>query len=102
MGNAKFFWLPGFFLVARAVVEEAERRGLTVPEGAELVALPGRGARARVGARDVVLGSLRLFEEESLLDEGGAAAMREAEATVATRATRSPWGPASSASDSPQ
>lgn len=50
--------------IARAIVEEADRRELAVAEGVEMTAFPGRGARARVGEYEVLLGSARFLEEE--------------------------------------
>jgi Cd2+/Zn2+-exporting ATPase len=53
--------------IARAIVDEAARLGIRPPEGVEMTALPGRGARARAGARTILLGSPRFFREEGLL-----------------------------------
>ena len=55
--------------IAKAILEAAEEEGTPLPSAVRLEALPGRGARARVGERAVVLGSPRLFREEGLLTE---------------------------------
>jgi len=47
--------------IARAIVEAAEARGLTVPQTEAFEALPGFGARARVAGRDVQIGADRLM-----------------------------------------
>ncbi len=53
--------------LARAVVEEATKRSLELPPAAGFEALAGRGVRARIGDRDIVVGGPRL------LDDAGAA-----------------------------
>ncbi|MEW5990425.1 MAG: heavy metal translocating P-type ATPase [Chloroflexota bacterium] len=60
--------------LARAIVAEAARRGLDVPEAAEFESLAGRGARARVEGRHVTVGGPRLLGELSLdpIDESTA------------------------------
>jgi Cu+-exporting ATPase len=50
--------------LARAVVAAAQ--GLAWPAAQEVQAVPGRGLRARVGARELLLGSLRWLHEEGL------------------------------------
>ena len=52
--------------LARAIVEAAGRRGLTVPTASDFEALPGRGARARVEGRAVAVGGPRLLAELKL------------------------------------
>jgi len=52
--------------LARAIVEGATRRGLDVPRAAGFEALAGRGARAVVGGREVLVGGPRLLEERGL------------------------------------
>lgn len=47
--------------LARAVVAYARERGLALPPGDELEALPGHGVRARVGDAHVVIGNERLW-----------------------------------------
>ena len=50
-----------------AVLEEARRRGIHVPERVEdFEALAGRGVRARVEGRDVLVGTRRLMEESGI------------------------------------
>ncbi len=50
--------------LARAVVAaEAARGGIRLPDAESVVALPGRGVRGRVGARDVLVASHRHFDE---------------------------------------
>ena len=50
--------------LARAVVAAAQ--GLAWPAAQEVQAVPGRGLRARVGERELLLGSLRWLHEEGL------------------------------------
>jgi P-type Cu2+ transporter len=52
--------------LARAIVEGAKARRLTVPAATAFEALAGRGARARVEGRDVAVGGPRLLAEMSL------------------------------------
>lgn len=71
--------------LARAVVAEAERRGVALAEPEDFAALPGRGVRARLGGREV-----RVGREDWLLAEGIALpeeARRWAEAWRARGAT---------------
>jgi len=49
--------------LARAIVEAANRRGLDVATPEAFESLAGRGARARVGGLDVLVGGPRLLEE---------------------------------------
>ena len=49
--------------LARAVMERVRSERLEVPAAHEPQALPGRGAEATVGGRDLVLGSSRLLRE---------------------------------------
>jgi P-type Cu+ transporter len=49
--------------LARAVVQAAGERRLTVPSAAEVRALPGRGVRAVVGTQCIAVGSRRLMSE---------------------------------------
>jgi Cu2+-exporting ATPase len=53
--------------LARAIVDGARRRGLTVPAATGFEALAGRGARATIGDRDVAVGGPRLLEERGLV-----------------------------------
>ena len=52
--------------LARAIVEGARARGLSIPAATSFEALPGRGARARVEGREVAVGGPRLLAEMSL------------------------------------
>ena len=52
--------------LARAIVEGARARGLTVPVATAFEALAGRGARAKVEGRDVAVGGPQLLAEMSL------------------------------------
>jgi Cu2+-exporting ATPase len=52
--------------LARAIVTAARDRRLDVPSASDFVALAGRGARARVGGRDVAVGGPRLLVEAGL------------------------------------
>lgn len=52
--------------LARAVVQEAQARGLALAKPEEFQALPGRGVTATVEGRQVVVGTPRLLEEQGL------------------------------------
>lgn len=52
--------------LARAIVEGAKARGLSVPAATAFEALPGRGARARIEGHDVAVGGPRLLADLSL------------------------------------
>ncbi|MCA8878550.1 MAG: copper-translocating P-type ATPase [Rhodobacteraceae bacterium] len=52
--------------IARAIVAAADAAGLDRPMAEGFAALAGRGARARVAGRDVVVGTARLMEEEGV------------------------------------
>jgi Cu+-exporting ATPase len=52
--------------LARAVVAEAERRGVPVARAAGVRALPGRGVAGRVHGTDLFLGSTRLMAEADI------------------------------------
>ncbi|HSP78405.1 MAG TPA: heavy metal translocating P-type ATPase, partial [Myxococcaceae bacterium] len=52
--------------LARAVVEEARLRGLSVPRATDFQAIPGRGARATVEGSTLLLGSPALMEQEGI------------------------------------
>lgn len=53
--------------VARAIVAAARERGLKVPRSAKFRALPGRGAQASVGGRELRIGSTRVATETGIL-----------------------------------
>jgi len=50
-------------IIARAIVEYVKNRGLKIPQTEEFKALPGRGAYAKVGKKEVYIGSANLLEE---------------------------------------
>ena len=52
--------------LARAIVDGAKARGLSIPTATAFEALPGRGARAKVDGHDVAVGGPRLLAELSL------------------------------------
>jgi Cu2+-exporting ATPase len=52
--------------LARAIVEGARARGLSIPPTASFEALAGRGARAKVDGHDIAVGGPRLLAEMSL------------------------------------
>jgi P-type Cu2+ transporter len=52
--------------LARAIVEGAKAKGLSIPTATSFEATPGRGARARVESHDVAVGGPRLLAELSL------------------------------------
>nr|WP_233158656.1 heavy metal translocating P-type ATPase [Chromobacterium sp. ASV5] len=59
--------------LARAVLAEAQARGLAWPEAEQVQELPGRGVTGRVDGRDLQLGSRRLAEEQGALSAEQAA-----------------------------
>ncbi|MBI4273978.1 MAG: cation-translocating P-type ATPase, partial [Rhizobiales bacterium] len=52
--------------LARAVVEAAFERGLTLPEVKSFCAVPGKGVVARIGDADVIVGSPRFVTENGV------------------------------------
>jgi Cu2+-exporting ATPase len=53
--------------LANAIVEEARRRGVQVPDSVDdFEAIAGRGLRARVEGRDVLVGTRRLLDRERI------------------------------------
>lgn len=52
--------------IARTVVEEAFDRGVVLPEAQEFEAIPGKGVRARIGNKALVVGSPSFVEEEGV------------------------------------
>ena len=52
--------------LARAIVEGAKTRGLSIPTATAFESLPGRGARAHVDGHEVAVGGPRLLAEMSL------------------------------------
>ncbi|RPJ69749.1 MAG: cadmium-translocating P-type ATPase, partial [Acidobacteria bacterium] len=63
--------------IARAIVEHADRSGTSWTAGEGFRALPGRGAEARVGGSQVLVGNHRLFEERGLCSPDIDARLRE-------------------------
>ena len=49
--------------IAQAIVEEAKKRGLDVPEPESFRAIPGKGVRAQVDGRELLVGSHRILQE---------------------------------------
>ncbi len=56
--------------VARAVVAAAHERGIDIPRAIAFTAVPGGGARGRVGERTVVVGNLHLLEQDGIQLDG--------------------------------
>jgi Cu2+-exporting ATPase len=52
--------------LARAIVEGARARGLSIPSAASFEALAGRGARAKVDGHDIAVGGPRFLAEMSM------------------------------------
>src|SRR5690606_17712253 len=71
--------------IARAIVAAARDRGLKIPRSARFTALPGRGAQASVGGRDLRVGSSRVATESGIhLPTVLVAASRDAQRDGAT------------------
>ncbi|MEE7448997.1 heavy metal translocating P-type ATPase [Methylobacterium radiotolerans] len=70
--------------VARALVEEARRRGLTLAQPQDVTEMPGEGVTGRVDQRHVVVGGAGLMRRQGLCFEpaGGAGGLAAAAATV--------------------
>jgi len=68
--------------LARAIVAAAADRGIERRSATEFEALAGRGARAVVDGREVLVGGPRLLEERSLASDGDAAAWAREGRTV--------------------
>jgi Cd2+/Zn2+-exporting ATPase len=66
--------------VAAAVVRHARRVGVPWEPAAEVVEIPGRGARGRANGTEVLVGSHRLFDERGLCDHRLDAALQGLEA----------------------
>jgi Cu+-exporting ATPase len=66
--------------LASAVLGAAHRRALAIPAAESVTVLPGRGAEARIGMRDLVLGNERLMRELGIDLTGHAAAQAAQEA----------------------
>jgi P-type Cu+ transporter len=52
--------------IAKAIVESAEERGLDVPDGIDISAIPGRGVVGSVDGRKIRAGTLRWMDTESI------------------------------------
>ncbi len=61
--------------VAKAITEAAAERGLSLPEAGSIMAVPGRGIRATVDGKEVLIGNELLMRENCIAI--GAAAERE-------------------------
>ena len=57
-------------VIALAVVEEAEKRGMSVENAADVKAVPGKGIVGRVDGRDVAVGTVLLMEELDVSMDG--------------------------------
>jgi Cu2+-exporting ATPase len=53
-------------MIARAIRDEAARRGVEIPSVERFEALPGRGVRAIIGGRILQVGGPRLLEQEQV------------------------------------
>src|SRR5207248_1498966 len=52
--------------LAKAIVAEAKRRNLPTLQAADFEPLPGRGAKARVNGKSVIIGGPRLLIEDKV------------------------------------
>lgn len=52
--------------LAEAIVKGAKERSLALPEAAQFEAIPGRGVRAVVGGRQVLVGTVKLMSESGI------------------------------------
>jgi len=52
--------------IARAIVAAAQKKSLTLQDPAAFEALPGRGIRASVNGRSVIIGNLKWMDEEKI------------------------------------
>ena len=84
--------------IAYAILAAAKSAAVSVPDASEMTSMPGRGARARVEGRTVVLGSPRLFREIRLLDSSGEARISEVESRGSTIVLVG-WGEADTSSE---
>ncbi|MDH5589616.1 MAG: heavy metal translocating P-type ATPase [Gemmatimonadota bacterium] len=73
--------------LARAVMEEAGRRGLSLADPADVRAVPGRGVAGRVEGRDVLVGTRRLLDGEGISTR----ALEDSADTMEDRATTPLW-----------
>jgi Cu2+-exporting ATPase len=63
--------------IARAIVASAEERGISAPRAEGFAAIPGRGVRARVEGRDLLIGGPNLLEAEGVVPPPALAAAAE-------------------------
>ncbi len=71
---------PSEHPLAQAIVGAAEREGITLSAAESFEAVPGRGVRASVGGRRVLIGNRKFLEEEGAASgEAFAAALAEAD-----------------------
>jgi Cu2+-exporting ATPase len=63
--------------VARAIVASAEERGIASPRAEGFAAIPGRGVRARVEGRDLLVGGPNLLDAEGVTPPPALAAAAE-------------------------
>ncbi len=49
--------------LAKAMIEEAKKRGLAISEAKQYQRIPGKGAQAEIEGKEITVGSLRLAEE---------------------------------------
>ena len=52
--------------LGQAIVQEAAERGLALPEAAGFEALPGRGIRAEIAGRSLLVGNRKLMDEQGI------------------------------------
>ena len=52
--------------LGQAIVQEAAERGLALPEAAGFEALPGRGIRAEIASRSLLVGNRKLMDEQGI------------------------------------
>lgn len=53
--------------IAKAIVREADRRGLIIPQAHEIVAIPGHGIKAFVSGKEVLIANPKYFAEQKIL-----------------------------------
>jgi Cd2+/Zn2+-exporting ATPase len=89
-------------ILAKATVEEAKKRDLKVSEALAFEAVSGRGVRAQVDGRIILIGNRKFIAESAVanLDEAGAAfeELERQNKTVVMVAEEQPQAPAGSAS----
>ncbi|MEM3579697.1 MAG: copper-translocating P-type ATPase [Candidatus Bathyarchaeia archaeon] len=56
-------------VIAKAIVEYAESKGVKIPQTRDFKALPGKGAYGKVGRREVYVGSVNLLDELKIIVE---------------------------------